>query len=339
MSSGAVSLRSESKRFHTLPTCRSCPFADRGGTILRTLALQWPQPREPRGVHGSPSHDRRIPWIPDAGTARSPLDHRKRRTGGRGRQLRLRRALLARGGRPSGADARPAPSRPRQHAEQPRRRLRDDEQSDRRGALLPPNAHRDRDAARRTTRSWPRVENLHDFCVARGRPAELPPSPPAVAAWLDAPRRQRHCASRRRGQRRSRSVTPIPRKILAPARSRRVERDCPADRDSHGGPPLGQSGGGDQVTAGDRHSSSAPDSGHGANDSAGRAARATATNREAHSAQARRGRRDWRQAKRARQTGGDANGGYGATLHYSQGLAMRGCGQQVPPGPMFSTRK
>jgi hypothetical protein len=30
-------------------------------------------------------------------------------------------------------------------------------------------------------------KNLHDFCAARGRPAELPPSPPAVAAWLDAP--------------------------------------------------------------------------------------------------------------------------------------------------------
>src|SRR5262245_51080368 len=32
--------------------------------------------------------------------------------------------------------------------------------------------------------------NLHDFCAARGRPAELPPSPPAVAAWLDAPARR-----------------------------------------------------------------------------------------------------------------------------------------------------
>jgi len=32
-------------------------------------------------------------------------------------------------------------------------------------------------------------ENLHDFCAARGRPAELPPSPPGVAAWLDAPAR------------------------------------------------------------------------------------------------------------------------------------------------------
>src|SRR4030095_13716260 len=30
-------------------------------------------------------------------------------------------------------------------------------------------------------------QNLHDFCAARGRPVELPPSPPAVAAWLEAP--------------------------------------------------------------------------------------------------------------------------------------------------------
>jgi hypothetical protein len=30
-------------------------------------------------------------------------------------------------------------------------------------------------------------KNLHDFCAARGRPAELPPSPPGVATWLDAP--------------------------------------------------------------------------------------------------------------------------------------------------------
>jgi hypothetical protein len=32
-------------------------------------------------------------------------------------------------------------------------------------------------------------KNLHDFCDARGRPVELPPSPPGVAAWLDAPAR------------------------------------------------------------------------------------------------------------------------------------------------------
>src|SRR5688572_6157644 len=30
-------------------------------------------------------------------------------------------------------------------------------------------------------------KNLHDFCAARGRPQELPPSPPEVAAWLEAP--------------------------------------------------------------------------------------------------------------------------------------------------------
>src|SRR5262245_41918161 len=29
-------------------------------------------------------------------------------------------------------------------------------------------------------------KNLHDFCAARGRPVELPPSPPAVAAWMEA---------------------------------------------------------------------------------------------------------------------------------------------------------
>ena len=28
-------------------------------------------------------------------------------------------------------------------------------------------------------------KNLHDFCAARGRPVELPPSPPAMAAWLE----------------------------------------------------------------------------------------------------------------------------------------------------------
>jgi hypothetical protein len=30
-------------------------------------------------------------------------------------------------------------------------------------------------------------QNLHDFCAARGRPVELPPLPPAVAAWLEDP--------------------------------------------------------------------------------------------------------------------------------------------------------
>jgi hypothetical protein len=54
-------------------------------------------------------------------------------------------------------------------------------------------------------------KNLHDFCVARGRPVELPPSAPAVAAWLDAPApaaplRESSRSAKKQG------VTPIPRK-------------------------------------------------------------------------------------------------------------------------------
>ena len=80
----------------------------------------------------------------NAGTARCPLAHRQRRTGGRGWRLRLRRGPLARSGCPAGADARPEPSRPRQHAEQPRHRLRANRQSARCGALLPQGVrHRD----------------------------------------------------------------------------------------------------------------------------------------------------------------------------------------------------
>ena len=55
-------------------------------------------------------------------------------------------------------------------------------------------------------------KNLHDFCAARGRPMDLPPSPPAVAAWLEAPappaapRRESSPPAKRQ------DVTPIPRK-------------------------------------------------------------------------------------------------------------------------------
>ncbi len=53
-------------------------------------------------------------------------------------------------------------------------------------------------------------KNLHDFCTARGRPAELPPSPPEVAAWLEAspPR----AAPLRESSAKKQDVTPIPRK-------------------------------------------------------------------------------------------------------------------------------
>jgi hypothetical protein len=54
-------------------------------------------------------------------------------------------------------------------------------------------------------------KNLHDFCAARGRPAELPPSPPGVAAWLEAsapaaPLRESSPSTKKQ------DVTPIPRK-------------------------------------------------------------------------------------------------------------------------------
>ena len=54
-------------------------------------------------------------------------------------------------------------------------------------------------------------KNLHDFCAARGRPAELPPSPPAVAAWLDAPA-HRAAAPRESPSAEKQEVTPLARK-------------------------------------------------------------------------------------------------------------------------------
>jgi hypothetical protein len=53
--------------------------------------------------------------------------------------------------------------------------------------------------------------NLHDFCAARGRPVELPPSPPAVAAWLEAsPPRAAPPPEWSRSAKKQ-DVTPIPR--------------------------------------------------------------------------------------------------------------------------------
>ena len=54
-------------------------------------------------------------------------------------------------------------------------------------------------------------KNLHDFCAARGRPAELPPSPPEVAAWLEAPA-PRAAPPRESSPSAKSDVTPIPRK-------------------------------------------------------------------------------------------------------------------------------
>jgi len=56
-------------------------------------------------------------------------------------------------------------------------------------------------------------KNLHDFCAARGRPAELPPSPPGVAVWLDAPAPVAPLRESSRSAKKQ-DVTPIPRKLF-----------------------------------------------------------------------------------------------------------------------------
>jgi hypothetical protein len=56
-------------------------------------------------------------------------------------------------------------------------------------------------------------QNLHDFCAARGRPTELPPSPPAIAAWLEAAA-PRPAAPPPESAAKKPDVTPIPRQRL-----------------------------------------------------------------------------------------------------------------------------
>src|SRR5215211_4653233 len=55
-------------------------------------------------------------------------------------------------------------------------------------------------------------KNLHDFCAARGRPAELPSSPPEVAAWLEAPAPRAALSRESSPSAKKKDVTPIPRK-------------------------------------------------------------------------------------------------------------------------------
>ena len=55
-------------------------------------------------------------------------------------------------------------------------------------------------------------KNLHDFCAARGRPVELPPSPPGVAAWLDAPARRTAPPGESSPSAKRQEVAPIARK-------------------------------------------------------------------------------------------------------------------------------
>jgi hypothetical protein len=62
-------------------------------------------------------------------------------------------------------------------------------------------------------------KNLHDFCAARGRPAELRPSPPGVAAWLEAPAPRAAPPRESSPSAKKQDLTPIPRKrsLRAPA--------------------------------------------------------------------------------------------------------------------------
>ena len=55
-------------------------------------------------------------------------------------------------------------------------------------------------------------KNLHDFCAARGRPAELRPSPPGVAAWLEAPAQRVAPPRESSPSAKKQDATPIPRK-------------------------------------------------------------------------------------------------------------------------------
>src|SRR5262249_36374858 len=55
-------------------------------------------------------------------------------------------------------------------------------------------------------------KNLHDFCAARGRSVELRPSPPEIAAWLEAPSRRATPPRESSPSADKQDVTPIPRK-------------------------------------------------------------------------------------------------------------------------------
>ena len=121
-------------------------------------------------------------------------------------------------------------------------------------------------------------KNLHDFCAARGRPAELPPSPPAVAAWLEAPapRAAPPRESSRVREEAGRDADPSE-EILAPARTWRVERGRLLIVILTMARPWGSPVEETTSRPATSDSSSARDSGPEANAAAGRAARATAT--------------------------------------------------------------
>ena len=171
-------------------------------------------------------------------------------------------------------------------------------------------------------------KNLHDFCAARGRPAELPPSPPQVAAWLEAPAPRAAPPRESSQSTKKQDVTPIPRKrslrplalgalsgvallivilMMArpwgsaaeetkspPATAIAPARETPAPRPT---PPPAEPIARPQPTA--------------------KPTQPTRSEADAVSAG----------STTPDEIGRDANGGHGAALHRPQGVAMRGCGQ------------
>ena len=164
---------------------------------------------------------------------------------------RLRRGPPARGVRPprSRRSARTIQTSPTR--EQHRHRLRDDRQSDRRGALLPPGVrHRDRDAGARPS---VRRHESQETCTISARPADGRQSCRRhhrrwQPGWKRPRLVPRHRASRRRRQEAGRDAE----------RAEEIRRRWhlarwagrPADRDSHDGPALGRSGGGNARDSG-----------------------------------------------------------------------------------------
>ena len=181
-------------------------------------------------------------------------------------------------------------------------------------------------------------KNLHDFCAARGRPAGV--AAVTTRRWQPGWKRprlaQRHRASRR-AQREAGRDADRSKEIPAPARTWRVDRGRPADRDSRDGPALGRSGRGDHVAAGDRDQLQARrDSGPEANGSDGRTDRAS-RNRPQRSTQPTRREAD---AVSARPTTPARPAAMPTVVAAQLCTALKAwrceaADSQVPPGPMF----
>ena len=179
---------------------------------------------------------------------------------------------------------------------------------------------------RRTTRSWPRVARTFTISAwpADGRWSCRRHHRQWQPGWT-RPSLQRQCASRR-GQRRSRRDADPSEEILAPARSRRVERGCLLIVILTVARPWGSPV---EETKSPQATVIAPVR---QTRPRGQRLRRPSRSRDRNKPRSPLSPVEARTTRLtpgqyARKTGGDANGGYGATLHRSQELAMRGCEQ------------